>query len=30
VKSGVAEVTIPDVTQSKGVVQVVGSVLLPN
>jgi uncharacterized surface protein with fasciclin (FAS1) repeats len=29
-KSGVAEITIPDVKQSNGVIQVVNSVLLPN
>lgn len=29
-KSGVAEVTIPDVMQSNGVIQVISSVLLPN
>ena len=29
-KSGVAEITIPDVMQSNGVIQVVNSVLLPN
>ena len=29
-KSGVAEVTIPNVMQSNGVIQVVNSVLLPN
>ena len=29
-KSGLAEVTIPDVLQSNGVIQVVSSVLLPN
>ncbi len=29
-KSGVAEITIPNVMQSNGVIQVVNSVLLPN
>ncbi|MGH7155522.1 MAG: fasciclin domain-containing protein, partial [Acetobacteraceae bacterium] len=29
-KSGVAEITIPNVMQSNGVIQVINSVLLPN